>query len=255
MNSLLLRLGLVGTLFAAVAGRGDGQEAPAAPAEEAPKDWLEFYYEDPRPEEFVERVKDWAKDGTLQSQGAQPALVAFMSQVLRQNRARVREWYQDLSGLSQDQLAVFLTSMFYARIRETDEILDEAYGSDYAEKAQELGKILDRPLDKVDTLDMLWGYFYATGSESAIRRLVQSFRFKEAPDRPKGVDIPEGYMPFYKILPQLAFESLLANAERHPRVMTILRSFLEEDSSLHPTERQGIEAVLEEIGRNTDSKG
>jgi len=98
---------------------------------------------------------------------------------------------------------------------------------------------------------MLWGYFYATGSESAVRRVVIAFRFRDAPDKPPGVDVPDGYVPIYKELPHFAFESLLANAERHPRVVAILREILEKDTTLMDAEKEGVYAVLSEIDPKT----
>ncbi len=222
------------------------QESPAGVAEE--KDWLEFYYENPKPERFVEQMKEWAADGTLDNDHAKPALIAFASQVLRQNRDRLQEWYEALAGLSPGQRQVLHTAMLFSRTEEADAIMRKAYGKAYEDQKQETQKILEMPLDQRDTMDMLWGFFYATGSEGAIRRIVVAFRFRDAPDRPPGVEVPEGYVPLYKALPQFAFDSLLANAERHPRVEEILRELLEKDSTLMEMEREGIRAVLDALG-------
>jgi hypothetical protein len=100
------------------------------------------------------------------------------------------------------------------------------------------------PLYKNATMDMLWGYFYATGAESAIRRIVISFRFKEAPDNPAGVEVPKGYVPMYKELPAFASNALIANGERHPRVVEILSEMLEKDESLMKVEKEGVYDVL-----------
>ena len=56
-----------------------------APADAPEKDWLEFYYENPTPEQFVTRIKDWSGDGTLDNEHARPALIAFISQLIRQS--------------------------------------------------------------------------------------------------------------------------------------------------------------------------
>jgi len=211
------------------------------------KDWLEFYYENPSPDSFVTQMKDWAADGTLDNDHAKPALIAFISQLIRQNRDRLEDWYSDLSGLEGAQLQVLHTAMLFSRTEEADRLLKERFGPSYEEQKQETQKILEMPLDQRNTMDMLWGFFYATGSESAIRRIVLAFRFRDAPDQPPGVAVPEGYVPLYKNLPQFAFGSLLANAERHPRVVEILKQFLESDESLLPVEKEGVRAVLSEI--------
>ncbi|MDF1657131.1 MAG: hypothetical protein P1U58_05935 [Verrucomicrobiales bacterium] len=213
---------------------------------EKEKDWLEYYYQNPSPERFVSQMKDWAEDGTLDSEYAKPALIAFLSRVIRDNRNEIAGWYKALGGLSQDQKQVLHTAMLYARISEADEIMKNIFGKRYDEQKLETKKILEMPLDKRSTIDMLWGFFYASGSEHAIRRVVLSFRFQDAPERPDGVDVPEGYQPLYKMLPVFASNSLLANAERHPRVKEILEGFLGNDSLLEP-EKDGVYDVLSGI--------
>jgi hypothetical protein len=235
---------LVAALFAAAAGSARPNDPPAGADR---RDWLESYYEAPRPEEFVSQMKDWSADGTLDNDYAKPAVIAFSSQVLRQNRAQIREWYGTLAGLPPQHMQILHTALLYSRTKEADALMKELFGSSYTEVRRETGKILELPLDKRDTMDMLWGFFYATGSPAAIRRIVAAFRFLEAPDKPEGVDVPEGYVAFYKTLPGFAESSLLANAERHPRIREILRELLESDEGLIESERKGIGGILEEL--------
>lgn len=223
-----------------------GKEAEAA-AEEAEKEWLEFYYENPSPDRFVPQMKDWAKDGTLDNDLAKPALVAFLSQVIRQNHERLEGWYADLAGLDPGQLQTLHTAMLYSRTKEADAILRERYGKTYDEQKLETEKILEMPLDRIDTIDMLWGFFYATGSEGAVRRIVTAFRFRDAPEKPSGVEVPEGYLPLYKELPRMAYGSLVANGERHPKLAGILKGILESDQTLLEVEKEGVYDVLSQL--------
>lgn len=225
------------------------QEPPQGPptAEEIAEDWLENYYKNPTPERFVEELKKWAKDGTLDDRNARPALIAFLSQVIRANRDQLEDWYRALAGLTPDQKQVLNTAMLFSRTKEADDLLRARFGERYDQQRQETEKILDMALDIEPTLDMLWGFYYATGSAHAVRRVVLCFRFIEAPVDPEGVDIPSGYMPYYKILPQHAYWSLVANAERHPRVVEILKAFLEKDESLIKVEKEGVYDVLSEV--------
>ena len=96
-------------------GTGGNEPSEAGAAE---KDFLEFYYENPRPEEFVAQMKEWSADGTLDNEFARPALIAFISQVIRENRDQLRQWYRDLAGLQPEQMQVLLTGMLYSRTSE-----------------------------------------------------------------------------------------------------------------------------------------
>ena len=114
----------------------------------------------------------------------------------------MENWYDALAGLSPDEKMVIHTAMLYSRTDEADALMRKMFGKQYDDQKQEIKKILDLPLDKQSTIDMLWGFFYATGSEHAIRRIILCFRFLDAPDNPKGVNVPKGYVPLYKELPE-----------------------------------------------------
>lgn len=208
------------------------------------KDWLEYYYENPSPERFVAEMKNWAEEGVLDNENAKPALIAFLSCVIRENREQLKTWYAELAGLTPSQKQVLHTAMLFSRVSEADEIMSGLFGKQYTDQKKETRKILEMPLDKKNTLDMLWGFYYATGSENAVRRVVLCFRFEEAPARPDKVDVPEGYMAFYKILPDIAFDSLVANGERHESVRELLVKFYEEDDSLIEVEKEAVYDVL-----------
>lgn len=210
------------------------------------EDWLENYYKNPTPDRFVGQMKDWAADGTLDNDAAKPAIIGFVSQVIRQNRDKLENWYSALSGLTPNQMQVFHTAMLYSRTAEADKIMRKTFGAQYDEERQETSKILEMPLDKPNTIDMLWGFFYATGSEHAVRQIIYGFTFLDAPDNPKGVKVPQGYLPLYKTLPIIAYDSLLANAERHPRVKDILEALLAQ-GALSRHEKEGVYDILSEI--------
>jgi len=211
------------------------------------KDWLEYYYQEPTPGRFVDQMKSWAEDGTLDNEYAVPALIAFISQVIRQNKAELAGWYDSLAGLDPKHRQILHTGMLFSRTEEADELLRERYGERYDEQKEETPRILELPLDKRSTLDMLWGFFYATGSEGAIRRIVLCMRFAEAPDELEGIDIPEGYRPLYTELPYAAVNMLIANGIRHPRVFEICKKLYREDDSLIPVEKFLLYEVLSDL--------
>ncbi len=218
----------------------------AAEIAEEEGDWLEYYYRNPTPDRFVEMMKNWSDDGTLRDHGAQPAVIGFLSQVLRQNRDRIADWHRDLAGRPPADAMVLSTAMLFSRTGEADAIFEEVTGRKPRDRDRP-PKILDLPQAQTATVSMLWGHFYATGSESPIRRIVRCFRFEEAPERPEGVEIPEGYEPFYLRLPRLAYVSLLSNMDRHPRVVEICKTLYHGDAGLHPLEKTNLYDLLSEI--------
>lgn len=246
------RLVLLACLLSFLLPGSRGLSQPVEPESQEPanredEDWLEFYYQDPSPDRVVPQLKNWAADGTLDNESARPALIAFLSQVIRANRERLDEWHADLRGLAPRHMQIFHTAMLFSRTGEADEILGAQFGERYEAEKEEVGKILEMPLDARPTIDMLWGFYYATGSANAIRRIVLCFRLVDAPENPDGVDVPSGFIPYYKLLPRTAFGSLVANAERHSRIVDILETLLEKDESLMPIEWQAVYDVLSEV--------
>lgn len=230
-------------------------ESPQSPeSEEMERDWLEFYYQEPNPDEFVARIKAYSKEGVLMSEAARPALVGFISQVIRQNRDKLGGWYAELRGLSPEEMQVLHTAMLYSRTAEADALLEAAFGDQLDEQRKELPKILELQLDRQQTLDMLWGFFYATGSENAVKRIISSFNYVNETTPPDGADVPTGFRPLYEEIPEAAAWSLFSNAIRHPKVESICVKLVKDEDALNPTERRMLRAeVLERLeeARNT----
>ncbi|MCB1076713.1 MAG: hypothetical protein KDM63_03195 [Verrucomicrobiae bacterium] len=230
---------------------------PAEPVSEE-EDWLENYYLHPSPDQFVKRVREFSEDGTLANEGARPALIGFLSQVIRQNREKIAEWHGALRGLPPEEMQIVHTAMLHARISEADDILKEGIGEEEFKKAEEeTPKILEMKLAQPHAIDILWGYFYATGSEAAIRRIVSCFIYEDAPENPEFAKVPEGYKPFYAELPEAAAWTLVSNATRHPKVMSILLDLDKKEDALSPTERRLLrEKVFAEIAAEaTEERG
>lgn len=215
-------------------------------AEEEVKDWLEFYYEEPKPAEFMAQMKLWERDGLLRDHNVQPTLIAFSSQVMRQNREKIQPWWVKLKDMEREDRAVYTTALLFARVSEADAIIKDAMGDKYSE-FEAPPKILEIPLDKEGTVNMLWGFYYATGSTNAIKRILKCFLFENAPTNPEGVDIPEGYQPYYLELPRLAYISLRSNMERHPKLVTICEEIYATDKKLKKAEKTNLYDLLSEV--------
>ncbi len=217
-------------------------------SEDSERDWLEYYYERPTPGDFVDQMREYSEDGTLMNEHARPALIGFISQLIRQNRDKIDDWFTKLRGLPPEEMQVLLTGMLYSRTAEADAILKREFGEQFEQQKKDLPKILELQLDKTQTLDMLWGFFYATGSENALRRVISCFNFVDAPNNPDFADIPEGFSPLYTNLPEAAAWTLLSNASRHPKVRKYCEEIYQDEDALSDTERRILrEKVLAEL--------
>ena len=240
--------GLAGlpTYSAAQAAEDKAASTPSQGEQDSDPDhnWLTFYYQNPEPEKVVEQLKKWSDAKVLSDERARPALVGFLSQVFRQNRDKIKQWYLDISDLPPEDLQTIRLALIFSRTSEGDEIIREEEGDEYVDRRPP--KVLEMPMTQLPTFDMLWGYFFATGSEEVIRRMVFLFRYEEM-DVGEDVDIPEDYAPLYEQLPDAAGWALASNAEQHPLVLEVLERYYQTAGALEPIERKGVRKVLSEL--------
>ncbi len=194
-----------------------------------------------------------SRDGVLEDDRARATVVGFLAQIFRQERQSIGLWYDAwLRGLPPRHLKVIHSAMLYSRTGEADALMLRLFGDHYRQQKTEVKKILEMPIDSVLTLPMLWGFYYATESETALRRVVLCFRLEAAPEKLEGFETPEGFTPYYQLLPDLAFEGLIDAAREHPPVLDTLKAFLEQaeagekpaDEFLTDQEKAGIERVM-----------
>lgn len=223
------------------------QAAPAETSEREPDpdhDWLTFYYQNPEPDKLVEQIRKWSDGRILSDERVRPALVGFLSQVFRQNRDKIKKWYLDISDLPPEDMQTIRLALIFSRTTEGDEIIKEGDGGAILEKRPP--KVLEMSMVQLPTFDMLWGYFYATGSEEVIKRMIFLFRYEEM-DLSAEADIPEGYSPITEQLPEAAHWALVSNAESHPVVLQLLEQYYQTAGALNPIEKKGVRAVLSEL--------
>jgi len=228
---------------------------PAAPATTDPgetperepdpdHDWLTYYYQNPEPEKLIEQIRKWSDGRILSDERARPALVGFLSQVFRQNRDKIKEWYLDISDLPPEDMQTIRLALIFSRTSEGDDIIKEGDVEGILENRPP--KVLEMSMRQLPTFDMLWGYFYATGSEAVIQRMIFLFRYEEM-DLSAEVDIPEGYSAITEQLPEAAHWALVSNAQNHPLVLQLLEKYYQTAGALDPIEKKGVRGVLSEL--------
>ncbi len=204
-------------------------------------DWLTFYYLEPRPDQVVAQLKAWSSEGTLQNENARAPLTGFLSQVFRQNADQIENWYAQVKDLPPHDLQLINLAIWISATKESRELLQNKLPGIFDNKAPP--DILTLNLDSASALDLLWGYYFATGDSKALRRIVAIFKFADAPTKLKGLS--EDRVPLYTILPEAAKWSLSSNAEQHPEILKACKKMLL-DGQLNPTEKKWLDESLQE---------
>ncbi len=204
-------------------------------------DWLTFYYRNPRPDQLIPQLKAWSAEGTLQDQNARGPLLGFLSAVFRQNADQLENWYQQTLSLPAKDQELINMAIWISNSKKSQQLLKKELPQAFVGKTPP--DILTLKLDSTSALDLLWGYYFATGDSKALRRIARMFRYADAPKKVDG--IPDGRTPLYTILPKAAKWSISSNAQQHPKVLEDYKKMLSSDQ-LNETEKKWLDESLQQ---------
>ncbi|WP_395736814.1 hypothetical protein [Prosthecobacter sp.] len=191
-------------------------------AAEAREDWLTTYYKAPTPDAFSEEVRALVDQGVLKNENSQPPLVAFLSRVMAANPTRIAGWLEEFSDLAKEQRQILLAAAWYSDTDEAREVFQKEKQEVFLKKRAP--NILEMEVNNPSALDMLWGYFMATGDAAPIHRIVtalslakhagalERFKTSEKTDKDKETAYLDATF-------QSAMWSLQSNCTTHPRVL------------------------------------
>ncbi|MBX9720831.1 MAG: hypothetical protein K2X81_05520 [Candidatus Obscuribacterales bacterium] len=212
-------------------------------------DWMANYYMHPQPELLVPALLLADKQGLFQGDSA-PPLQAFAGRVMAQNPDQIKQWFTDLSGMSDNGKSLVLTSVWWANCPQGKELLD-IVSLQLSEKSKaEFRKQIDKApveidkmdIDSPDILDMLWACFCATGDEKYVKRVMSTLSWSKQDHK----DLNK------MIIASAARWSLLSNIEQHKKVKEICETVEKQDAELKPY----LEKVLAEAaGAGKAEKG
>jgi hypothetical protein len=219
--------------------------AKSITTQEQLNEWTMHYYEHPRPDLTVSAVEFMANSGELSNKGAQPPIGAFLSQVFVQNPESVGQWQAQLRNGPDDQEKILALASWMSDSKDSLPLLKSlASGSSASVGEYAKGLLATHPPDLLGDdvasagfLDMLWGSFFATGSEKYVQRIISTLPLAKAEG-----DVQK------KLIGAAAQWSLTSNATQHTRVMEIC----EADLKKLPVDQK--DALAEVIKRAREEK-
>ena len=185
------------------------------------RDWITFYYVKPTPELFVTEVTKYFESGEIVQGGNNWTSLGFFAKIIADNSQSIRPWFNDLAVLESPKLELLLQAASLSCDESVGDYLEE---NGYARENFSTQSILNYDVDSGETLDMLWGYFFASGELEPIRRIISALNFaddygaaEEHADSKKTTEITEAIMR--DAVFQAATWSLEANCLEHPLVL------------------------------------
>jgi hypothetical protein len=135
--------------------------------------WVAFYYRNPQPERFVQEVRAMSAGGYFAKESSQPPLITFLGRVMAQNPGKIEGWMSALDDLPPHDRDVLYAALWFSGTGEGRRCLEARGIKEYAGKNPP--DVLTMEIDSPVVIDMLWAWYFATGDETAIRRIVFAF--------------------------------------------------------------------------------
>ncbi len=216
-------------------------------SEEYSGDWLTFYYKSPTPDSVPKQLKAMNDGGLLKKEEAQPPIIAFLSRVMAANPSRISGWISEFPK-EEEPRRVLLAAAWYSDTDEAREFFKKEKLAVYLQK--KAPDLLTVEANNPSTLDMLWGYFMATGESAPIRRLVSALslsKYSGALERYNADKSPKNQQEAYwDVTFQAAMWSLENNCKGHPLVLQHCEDIFA-DKTLPADQRLWLQVVLSKL--------
>lgn len=225
--------------------------APAVKAEDSQQEkaalghWMMSYYQKPTPEKVSSRLTSATKLGMFKKESAHPPIIVFLSRVMEQNPKLVAGWMKEFENLDEKQREVFLIAAWYSDTEASRNYFQEKQLQEYLEN--EPPDLLKLEMNTPSRLDMMWGYFFATGKIEPIRRIVSSLelaKYSGAMERYRDSKMKKDKTEaLYEVTFRAAMWSLESNCQQHSAVLKHCKTIYAE-AELPELQREGLGVLL-----------
>lgn len=229
---------------------GEEQDAktPPKPTVQELSQWVMTYYQHPEPDQFVVRVRRMAEFKVLR--GNRPeANEMFLGKVMEANPKRIADWLDELSDLEKEDAAVVHRAAWVSQTEEAKSWL----------KKHDLAELADQPPPPLLAnapmvfepyhLDLLWEWFFATGDDKPVKRIIGFFHLLPSDPEPGQLPTPpsdkaDRFSAVNYRTGRPAFMSTLSLAVQQDRVLEILKA-CEHDPAAKPRCRAWITQAIQ----------
>jgi len=193
-------------------------------------DWVTDYYLDPKPDEFAKNVQELENQGIFEKENAQWPVVSFLSQVMAANPSQVGEWMAFSETLNEPSIGALRLAAWYSHTSTAKKYFHSKELTNYIQN--EAPNILELEVNNPTVLDMLWGYFFATGEIEPLERISKALelsKYTDAVDSYKESQKTEEDKKnlYLGVTFQSAMWSIESNCKNHPLVLEHFRSIFQ----------------------------
>ncbi len=141
--------------------------------------WLNHYYENPQPEQFLPAIYKLSRSGYFEQPGHVPLAIGFIASIFAQNPEQIDLWVMNCQSLPQAHQRIIASALWYSGSPKGADYL-RAYSRLVApelrvEVEQLLGtkpNLRDTDVRSSSSLNLQWGAFLATGESRHITKVL-----------------------------------------------------------------------------------
>lgn len=152
----------------------------------AAEEWLNHYYENPRPEQFVPAVFELSRSGYFEQPGHVPLAIGFMAGVFSQNTEQIDLWLMNCQFLPRAHQRLIASALWYSGspkgadyLRAFARVVSPAMRAEIEQLLTLAPALRDTQVLSASSLDLQWGAFLATGQSQHIRNVLAALGSEE----------------------------------------------------------------------------
>jgi len=181
------------------------------------QEWAEWFYKHPDPDHFPDALFYIFRLHLHEVEDLGPTTAGFVAGIFHRYPGKIKDWAGSFDCLTTDEIIFVSFSLWLSGAPDSIAVSEDLIKKlpDGREKNELMGRfgvsppsIDDMPFEGPDVIDILWGWFFATGDAGCIRRIISAL-------------LPDNMIPTDMIR-----SSLLTNAVDHERVLEILEEQL-----------------------------
>jgi len=219
--------------------------------------WVMTYYQHPAPDEFVQKVKELSAAGLLYNPNpnARPdANVMFLGKIMASNAKQIPQWMDAFASLPNTDMKVLKRAVWYSGTETGKAWLLKNGEAELANGPRPVLLANQKAMQlQPYHIDQLWEWFFATGEEEPIARIISLFSLAhELPDEKtlkllsppaESDDKVRNQIQLYNYrLVKPSLWSTTALAINHDRVLEILKQ--KEKENHHPRVKAWVGQIV-----------
>lgn len=207
--------------------------------------WMVFYYQNPEPSKFTEKLAAFSEAGILSEEKRQFPFLGFASSVFHDNPAKIKMWIREIDHLPKEHKKIILLALWLSNTQEAKDFsknqiyLEAIEGKNYfnfeTDKTPPNLDLIDRMYGGF--LDIQWGRFLATGNKDYVRQIIGTLQYGTSWGASEKYSKPLTEEQQKEIIREANFKAALWSLQSNCQTHTLVKQYC---SEIYETEKLSV---------------